>query len=198
MINNSNVFEKYQMHLYRDSFQNYKVYQIPKAQLIIADVPYNLGTNAYGSNPMWYIDGDRKKGESNKAGKKFFNSENEFRPAEFMHFCSKMLVKEPKEKVCAEIEIQVVPEREHGFDALADRIYRFPQVRSLYLMSGGYDLKVIIEGDSLQEVASFVSNKLSTLDGVRATKTSFILKTYKENDIVYVEQDRDNREGVTA
>ena len=107
-------------------------------------------------------------------------------------------IKETKEKVCAEIEIQVVPEREHGFDALADRIYRFPQVRSLYLMSGGYDLKVIIEGDSLQEVASFVSNKLSTLDGVRATKTSFILKTYKENDIVYVEQDRDNREGVTA
>ena len=107
-------------------------------------------------------------------------------------------IKETKEKVCAEIEIQVVPEREHGFDALADRIYRFPQVRSLYLMSGGYDLKVIIEGDSLQEVASFVSNKLSPLDGVRGTKTSFILKTYKENDIVYVEQDRDNREGVTA
>ena len=86
------------MHLYRDSFQNYKVYQIPKAQLIIADVPYNLGTNAYGSNPSWYVDGDNKNGESEKAGKKFFNSENEFRPAEFMHFCSKMLVKEPKEK----------------------------------------------------------------------------------------------------
>lgn len=85
------------MHLYRDSFQNYKVYQIPKAQLIIADVPYNLGTNAYGSNPSWYVDGDNKNGESDKAGKKFFNSENEFRPAEFMHFCSKMLVKEPKE-----------------------------------------------------------------------------------------------------
>lgn len=85
------------MNLYRDSFQNYKVYQIPKAQLIIADVPYNLGTNAYGSNPSWYIDGDNKNGESDKAGKKFFNSENEFRPAEFMHFCSRMLVKEPKE-----------------------------------------------------------------------------------------------------
>ena len=70
------------MHLYRDSFQNYKVYQIPKAQLIIADVPYNLGTNAYGSNPSWYVDGDNKNGESDKAGKKFFNSENEFRPAE--------------------------------------------------------------------------------------------------------------------
>ena len=90
-------FHLYDMHLYRDSMQNYKVYHIPKAQLIIADVPYNLGTNAYGSNPAWYIDGDNKNGESDKAGKKFFNSENEFRPAEFMHFCSKMLVKEPKE-----------------------------------------------------------------------------------------------------
>ena len=93
-----NEWHKYDMHLYRDSFQNYKVYQIPKAQLIIADVPYNIGTNAYGSNPSWYVDGDNKNGESEKAGKKFFNSENEFRPAEFMHFCSKMLVKEPKEK----------------------------------------------------------------------------------------------------
>ncbi|NLC93843.1 MAG: Lrp/AsnC family transcriptional regulator [Treponema sp.] len=105
---------------------------------------------------------------------------------------------ESKDKVCAEIEIQVTPEREHGFDALADRIYRFPQVKSLYLMSGGYDLKVIIEGGNLKEVALFVSQKLSTLEGVRSTKTHFILKTYKENDIVYVENDRDNREGVTA
>lgn len=103
-----------------------------------------------------------------------------------------------KEKVRAEIEIQVAPEREHGFDAIADRIYRFPQVKSLYLMSGGYDLKVIIEGDTLQEVAFFVARKLSTLEGVRSTKTHFILKTYKENDIVYVEQSVDSREDVTA
>ncbi len=103
-----------------------------------------------------------------------------------------------KEKVNAEIEIQVAPEREHGFDGIADRIYRFPQVKSLYLMSGGYDLKVIIEGDTLQEVALFVARKLSTLEGVRSTKTHFILKTYKENDIVYVEQNPDGREGVIA
>ena len=103
-----------------------------------------------------------------------------------------------KEKVRAEIEIQVAPEREHGFDGIADRIYRFPQVKSLYLMSGGYDLKVIIEGETLQEVALFVARKLSTLEGVRSTKTHFILKTYKENDIVYVEQSSDSREGETA
>lgn len=101
---------------------------------------------------------------------------------------------ESKGKVRAEIQLQVTPEREHGFDALADRIYRFPQVKSLFLMSGGYDFKVIIEGDSLQEVAFFVSSKLATLEGVRSTKTCFILKTYKENDIVYVEDERDRRE----
>ncbi len=103
-----------------------------------------------------------------------------------------------KEKVKAEIEIQVTPERERGFDGLADRVYRFPQVKSLYLMSGGYDLKVIIEGDSLQDVAQFVARKLSTLEGVRSTKTHFFLKTYKENDIVYVEERSDSREGVVA
>ena len=84
------------IELYNDSFQNYKGYQIPKAQLILTDVPYNLGNNAYASNPIWYEGGDNKNGESAKAGKKFFSSENEFRPAEFMHFCSKMLIKEPK------------------------------------------------------------------------------------------------------
>ena len=103
-----------------------------------------------------------------------------------------------KEKVKAEIEIQVTPERERGFDGLADRVYRFPQVKSLYLMSGGYDLKVIIEGDSLQEVAFFVARKLSTLEGVRSTKTHFLLKTYKENDVLYVEDESDRREGVMA
>ena len=85
------------IEIYNDSFQNYKSYQIPKAQLILTDVPYNLGNNAYASNPTWYEGGNNKNGESEKAGKKFFSSENEFRPAEFMHFCSKMLIKEPNE-----------------------------------------------------------------------------------------------------
>lgn len=105
---------------------------------------------------------------------------------------------ESKKKVRAEIEIQVAPEREHGFDGIADRIYRFPQVKSVYLMSGGYDLKVVIEGESLQEVAFFVARKLSTLEGVRSTKTHFLLKTYKENDVIYVEDEGDRREGVMA
>ncbi len=105
---------------------------------------------------------------------------------------------ESAEVVRAVIEIQVTPEREHGFDALAERIYRFPQVKSLHLMSGGYDLQVIIEGKTLKEVAFFVSEKLATLNGVKSTKTHFVLKTYKENDILYVDSKKDRREGVTA
>lgn len=84
--------------LIRDHFQNFKSYQLPKAQLIIADVPYNLGNNAYASNPAWYKDGDNKNGESELAGKQFFDTDNDFRPAEFMHFVSTMLIPEPKGK----------------------------------------------------------------------------------------------------
>lgn len=83
--------------LFNDHFQNYKTYGIPKAQLVIADIPYNIGKNAYGSNPMWYNGGDNKNGESKLAGKEFFDTDNDFRIAEFMHFCTKMLRPEPKE-----------------------------------------------------------------------------------------------------
>lgn len=84
--------------LYHDNFQNYKSYHIPKAQLVIADIPYNIGSDAYGSNPTWYVGGDNKNGESEKAKASFFNTDGNFRIAEYMHFCSKMLVKEPKER----------------------------------------------------------------------------------------------------
>jgi site-specific DNA-methyltransferase (adenine-specific) len=80
-----------------DHFQNYKTYQIPKAQLVIADIPFNVGKNAYGSNPEWYIDGDNKNGESKLAGTEFFDTDKDFRITEFLHFCSTMLKKEPKE-----------------------------------------------------------------------------------------------------
>lgn len=84
--------------LINDHFQNYKSYGVQKAQLVIADIPYNLGNNAYASNPSWYEDGDNKNGESKLAGKEFFDTDKDFRPAEFMHFCSTLLKKEPKEK----------------------------------------------------------------------------------------------------
>ena len=82
--------------IYRDHFQNYKSYAIQKAQLIIADIPYNLGNSAYASNPSWYEGGDNKNGESALAGKNFFDTDEDFRPAEFMHFCSTMLKAEKK------------------------------------------------------------------------------------------------------
>jgi len=84
--------------LYNDHFQNYKSYGIPKAQLVIADIPYNVGINAYGSNPQWYIDGDNKNGQSELAGKEFFDTDKDFRISEFLHFCSTLLKKEPKDK----------------------------------------------------------------------------------------------------
>jgi DNA modification methylase len=85
---------KLKCEIYRDSMQNYKKYAIPPAQLIIADVPYNVGNNFYGSNPMWYVGGDNKNGESKLAGKAAFNSDFNFNLYEYFHFCSKMLKKD--------------------------------------------------------------------------------------------------------
>lgn len=86
------------MELYRDNFQNFKRYDIPRAQLIIADIPFNLGNNAYASNPAWYKGGDNKNGESELAGTAFFDTDNRFRVPEFMQFAQRMLKREPKGK----------------------------------------------------------------------------------------------------
>ena len=88
---------KIKVELYNDHFQNYKRYQIPKAQLVIADIPYNVGKNAYGSNPQWYKGGDNANGESELANATFFDTDGLFRIPEYMHFCNHMLIKEPKE-----------------------------------------------------------------------------------------------------
>lgn len=111
--------------LYRDNFQNYKRYSIPKAQLVIADIPYNLGNNAYASNPQWYNKGDNKQGESKFANKNFFNGDGQFNIAEYFHFCNKLLKTEPKERgkapamiiFCAFEQIPIIQEyaKKHGF-----------------------------------------------------------------------------------
>lgn len=113
------------IELFNDNFQNFKRYGIPKAQLVIADIPYNLGNNAYASNPMWYVDGDNKNGESKKAGKAFFNSDYNFNIAEYFHFCNRLLKKEPKERgqapcmivFCSFQQMPMVIEyaKKHGF-----------------------------------------------------------------------------------
>ena len=90
--------KKVKTELYHDSFQNFKRYNIPKAQLVITDIPYNLGNNAYASSPEWYVGGDNKNGESEKAGKSFFFTDRNFNIAEYFHFCNRLLKKEPKGK----------------------------------------------------------------------------------------------------
>jgi DNA-binding Lrp family transcriptional regulator len=97
------------------------------------------------------------------------------------------------EKVTALIEVQITPERGRGFEGIAERIYLYPEVKSVYLMSGAYDLLVEVEGRNLKEVASFVSNKLSPIDSVLSTKTHFILKKYKQDGIIFEDHEDDHR-----
>ena len=101
------------------------------------------------------------------------------------------------EKVNALIEVRVTPQRGHGFDNIAERIYKYPEVHAVYLISGGYDLLVSLEGKSLKEVSNFVSDKLSTLDTVLSTATHFILKKYKEHGTVLGKKEVDERIQVT-
>ncbi|MEN6315431.1 MAG: Lrp/AsnC family transcriptional regulator [Clostridiaceae bacterium] len=104
--------------------------------------------------------------------------------------------KSNKETVVALIEVRVTPQRGMGFDKVAERIYRYPQVKACYLMSGGFDLTVIIEGNSMKEVALFVAEKLAPLESVLSTATHFVLKKYKDEGIIFEEKGRDDREAL--
>ncbi len=101
------------------------------------------------------------------------------------------------EKVSALIEVRVTPQRGQGFDKIAERIYKYPEVNSVYLISGGYDLLVSLEGKSLKEISAFVSDKLSTLETVLSTATHFILKKYKDHGTILAKKHEDTREKVT-
>ena len=105
--------------------------------------------------------------------------------------------KTDRERVEAMIEVRVTPQHEMGFDAVARRIYAFDEVRSVYLMSGSYDLLVLVQARTLKELAFFVSEKLSTLDTVTGTSTSFVLKRYKEDGVVFEEDHDDGRLVIT-
>lgn len=101
-----------------------------------------------------------------------------------------------KESVVALIEVKITPQRGEGFDKVAERIYKFPEVKSCYLMSGGFDLTVIIEGKSMKEVALFVAEKLAVQEYVLSTATHFVLKKYKDKGTIYQEKPRDDREDI--
>lgn len=98
-----------------------------------------------------------------------------------------------KERVLAFIEVKVTPQRDVGFDATAERIGRYPEVKNLYLMSGAFDLAVLVEGRTMKEVANFVATKLAPLDGVNATTTHFVLQTFKEEGVVLTDGEKDRR-----
>ena len=101
------------------------------------------------------------------------------------------------EKVTAMIEVRVTPQRDMGFDKVAERIYNYPEVNSVFLISGGFDLMVTLEGKTLREVSQFVTDKLSTLDSVLSTKTNFILKKYKDHGTVMAAAHKDERMQIT-
>lgn len=101
------------------------------------------------------------------------------------------------EKVNALIEVRVTPQRGQGFDNIAERIYKYPEVHAVFLISGGYDLLVSLEGKSLKEISSFVSDKLSTLDSVLSTATHFVLKKYKDHGTILSKKEEDEREKIT-
>ena len=149
--------------LYNDHFQNFKRYNIPRAQLVIADIPYNLGVNAYASNPEWYVGGDNKNGESANAGKSFFNTDGNFRIAEYMHFCNRLLKKEPKEKgqapamivFCAFEQMQTVIEYGkrygfiHSYPLIFCKNYSAQVLKSNMKIVGATEYAVVLYRDKL-------------------------------------------------
>ena len=98
-----------------------------------------------------------------------------------------------EEMVSALIDVKVLPQRGVGFDSVAERIYRFPEVRNVYLMSGGYDLSVLIEGKTMKDVAMFVAEKLAVLENVQSTATHFVLRKYKQDGVIFEDKEEDHR-----
>jgi site-specific DNA-methyltransferase (adenine-specific) len=176
-----------------DHFQNFKVYGLPKAQLIIADIPYNIGKNAYGSNPSWYVGGDNKNGESELAGKEFFDTDKDFRVKEFMHFCSTMLIKEPKEPgkapcmiVFCEFEQQfelIQLAKEYGLNRYINLIFRknysAQVLKANMRVVGNCEYGLILYRDKLPKFRNNGKMVFNCFDVERDTKTPKIHPTQK-------------------
>ena len=181
------------IELYNDHFQNYKTYQIPKAQLVIADIPYNVGKNAYGSNPMWYKDGDNKNGESELAGKEFFDTDKDFRISEFMHFCNHMMIKEPKQTgkspcmivFCAfEQQFKLIEEaKKWGINNYINLVFRknySPQVLKANMrIVGNCEYAVLLYRDKLPKFNNGGRMIFNCLEYPRDTETPKIHPTQK-------------------
>jgi len=181
------------MELFRDHFQNYKKYQIPRAQLIIADIPYNIGVNAYASSPSWYEGGDNDNGESKLAKKSFFDTDNDFRVAEFMHFVNRMLKKEPKQTgqagcmiVFCEFEQQMMlieKGKEYGFPNYINLVFRknysAQVLKANMRVVGNCEYAVILYRDKLPKFNNHGKMVFNCLDYKRDTQTPKIHPTQK-------------------
>ena len=184
--------------LYNDHFQNYKQYNIPKAQLIIADIPYNLGNNAYASNPSWYIDGDNKNGESNLAGKEFFDTDKDFRVSEFLHFCTKMLRPEPKETgkapcmiVFCEFEQQfeiIQKAKQYGLKNYINLVFRknfsAQVLKANMKIVGNCEYAVLLYRDKLPKFNNNGKMIMNCIDWTKDTKTEKIHPTQKPVELL--------------
>ena len=181
------------IELFNDHFQNYKSYGIPKAQLIIADIPYNIGINAYASNPSWYEGGDNANGESKLAGKEFFDTDKDFRITEFLHFCSKMLIKEPKETgkspcmiVFCEFEQQfelIQKAKDYGLNRYINLVFRknfsAQVLKANMRVVGNCEYAVLLYREKLPKFNNNGKMIMNCFDYVRDTTTEKIHPTQK-------------------
>lgn len=181
------------IELFNDHFQNYKVYGIPKAQLVLTDIPYNVGNNAYGSNPQWYVDGDNANGASDLAGKNFFDTDVDFRIPEFLHFCSKMLKNEPKEKnsapcmivFCAfDQQFMLIEEaKKHGLNNYINLVFRknfSPQVLKANMrVVGNCEYALLLYRDKLPKFRNGGKMVFNCMDWERDNDTPKIHTTQK-------------------
>lgn len=172
--------------LIRDHFQNFKGYQIPRAQLVIADIPYNIGINAYGSNPQWYVDGDNANGESELAGKKFFATDDNFNSNEFMHFCSKLMKREPKERgqapcmiVFCSFEQQwglIELARKHGINNYINLVFRknysAQVLKANMRVVGNAEYALLLYRDKLPKFNNNGRMVMNVMDWIEDDKTS--------------------------
>jgi site-specific DNA-methyltransferase (adenine-specific) len=186
------------VELYNDHFQNYKRYNLPKAQLIIADIPFNIGINAYASNPKWYKNGDNKNGESELAGKVFFDTDKDFRIAEFMHFVSTMLKKEPKEKgqagcmiVFCEFEQQFMLidyGKKYGFNHYINLVFRknysAQVLKANMKVVGNCEYALLLYRDKLPKFRNNGRMIFNCMDYIRDTETPKIHPTQKSIHVI--------------
>lgn len=181
------------VELFNDHFQNYKRYGIPKAQLLIADIPYNIGTDAYGSNPSWYIDGDNKNGESDLAGKTFFDTDERFKIPEFFHFCSRMLKKEGKDRndapcmivFCSfEQQFELIKHaKENGFEHYINLVFRknfsAQVLKANMRIVGNCEYGLVLYKDKLPKFRNNRNMIFNCMDWPRDTKTPKVHPTQK-------------------